>query len=76
MTWQQDPTGKMHSLYAGACTATIQRAGDGTWRGMVEGHRTAVRFANFTTLAEAQAWCLHELAELQAMGVCYDDARA
>jgi hypothetical protein len=70
MEWQRASTGNLYSLLAGGCRATIQRASDGTWRAMVEGRRTALQFANFTTLAEAQAWYLAQLAQLRASGAC------
>ncbi len=74
MEWMADPTTERYTLTAGPCTAIVWNSGRHGYAAKVAyGSMTTAQYG-FTTLENAQAWCLTELAQLRAAGRCVSAA--
>jgi hypothetical protein len=70
MEWTTDHDTERYILTAGPCTATVWNSGrHGYAAKVMYGSMTTAQYG-FTTLENAQAWCLSELASLRAAGRC------
>ena len=71
MEWAAaDQDTNRYTLTAGPCAATVWNSGrHGYAAKVIYGSMTTAQYG-FTTLENAQAWCLTELAALRAAGRC------
>ena len=71
MEWQQDPTTpERYTLAAGTCQARVWRTARHGWGAAVQHIGVDDAKYGFRSLADAQAWCLAELANLRRQGRC------
>jgi hypothetical protein len=70
MEWTIDPVTERPSLATGTCTATVWNSGRHGYAATVTHRGMATAQYGFTTLDEAQAWCLTQLAGLRVAGKC------
>ena len=70
MEWTLDPATTRYTIAYGLCAATV-------WLSTRHGYAVKVGYGSmataqygFTTLEDAQAWCLTQLAEVRVTGKC------
>jgi hypothetical protein len=70
MEWTADPTTERYTLAADTCSATVWNSGRHGYAAKISyGSMTTAQYG-FTTLENAQAWCLTGLAAMRAAGRC------
>ena len=76
MDWTGDDKAQVYTLAQGTCHARVWQSPVGHWRAVVTSIRSTVGQENFLKVADAQAWCERQLAELVAEGDCTGRAGA
>ena len=70
MEWTIDPITERPTLATGVCTATVWQSGDDAYVATVANSGMVTVQSGFSTLEDAQAWCLTQLAGLRVAGKC------
>ncbi len=70
MEWTLDPATTRYTIAYGLCAATIWLSTRHGYAATVTHRGMSTAQYGFTTLEDAQAWCLTQLAELRVTGKC------
>ncbi len=70
MEWTTDPATSRYTIAYGLCAATVWLSTRHGYAATVTHRGLATAQYGFTTLEDAQAWCLTQLAGLRVAGKC------